>query len=165
MRTYEDFEGLIYSGGDLLFSAILSVTGSREKALEVIIEASEKYIECGKKLKNANEKYRYMAKICEKLLKTPLPSEPAEEFLTDEERDKVLAAARMYISSGGKSRKRLWVIITVGVLLLIAAVILAYELHFILSDEFDFGWKGWFRKEEVNRPGLFKINDTIYPLK
>lgn len=148
MRTYEDFEGLVFGVGDFLFSAVLSVTGSREKALEVIIKASEKYIECGKRMKNTNEKYRHMVKICEKMLKTPLPDEPAKEFLTDEERDKILAAARMYISTGGKDKKRLWIIVTVGVLLIIIAVILVYELQFTLSDEFDSGWAEWYKKEE-----------------
>lgn len=148
MRTYEDFEELIFSGGDSLFSAVFSVTRSREKALEVIIKASEKYIECGKRMKNTNDKYRYMAKNCEKLLKTTLQGKSAKEFLSDEERDKILAAARMYISTGGKDRKRLWIIITVGVLLIIIALILAYELQFILSDEFDSGWSEWINKEE-----------------
>lgn len=149
MRSYEEFESLIYSGGDMLFSAILSVTGSRQKTLEVITQAAEKYIESRKRLKNPNEKYRYMAKICERILRSPLSNAPVDEFLTDEERGKILAVARMYIGTGGKDRKRLWMIITVGVILVIISIIVVYKLNFIVSDEFDSGWVEWLKKEEA----------------
>lgn len=151
MRSYEEFENLIYSGGDMLFSAVVSVTKSREKALEIIMQASEKYIECHKRLKNPNEKYRHMVKICEQILKVPLPNNTADEFLTDEERDKILAAARMYIGTGGKAKKRLWIIIIVGVLLVIIAIIVVCELNFIVSEKFDSGWAEWYKKEESFR--------------
>lgn len=148
MRTYEEFEQLLYSGGDMLFSAVLTVTDSREKAMEVIIQASEKYMECHKILKNSNDKYRCIARFCEQILKVPLTSVPHGEYLTDDERDKVLSAVRIYINAGGKDRKRLWMIITAGVFLVILALIVACKLEFISSDEFNAGWAEWYKKQE-----------------
>lgn len=147
MKTFEDFEELIYSGGDMLFSTVLSVTGSRKKALEVITQAAEKYIDSRKRLKNTNEEYRYIAKLCERILGSSLSNAPADEFLTDEERDKILAAVRMYIGTRGRDRKRLWLIITAGVVLAVIALLVAYELDFVLSDEFDAAWAEWLKKE------------------
>ncbi len=151
MRSYEEFESLISGGGDLLFSTVLSATKSREKALEIIMQATEKYLDSRKNLKNSNEKYRHMVKICEEILKAPLPDNTAHELLTDEERDKILATARLYIRTGGKAKKRLQIIIVAGVLLVIVAIIVAYKLNFILSDEFNSGWTEWYKKEQAFR--------------
>lgn len=151
MKSFEEYEQFVVMGGDMLFACLLTVTGSREKSLEIMAQASEKFLDSRVRTKNSNERYRLMAKYCMKTLGGGLPKKPDDARLTDDEREKLFTSARLYITSGGKAKKRLWLIITVGVFLVILAIIIAISLGSILSEEFDLGWSEWYNKEEQFR--------------
>jgi hypothetical protein len=151
MRSYEEFENLIYSCGDRLFSTVLSVTESREKTEEIIINASEKYLECHKHFKSEEAQYSYLEKKCRRLLKKPFPKQHEDNFLTKEERGKILTSAKLYINSGGKPRKFKGIVITAVVFVLVIAVLTVYKLNFMQSEEYSEGWGQWYQKEEQFR--------------
>lgn len=151
MRSYDEFEELVSCSGDIIFSAVLSYAGSRERAVEIISSAAARYLERRGKLKTENERYRLLAQCCEKILGRSLPVNPEICFLTEDERGKILSAARLYIKSGGRRKKRLRLIAAVAVLLIILAAVVVYELRFVQSDEFQSGWSSWYKKEEAFR--------------
>lgn len=120
----------------MLFACVLAKTGSRDKALEVICRASEDYLESHRKLKNQNERYRLLAGCCEKVLKAPLRGDHDKERLTDSERERILASAKLYISSGGKSKKRRASLAVAVIAVIIFAVVAVSAICFFYSDEF-----------------------------
>lgn len=139
MRSYEEFERLIYSGGDMLFSCVLARTGSREKALEVICLAAEDYLESRKRLRNQNERYRLLSGCCRKILKAPLRNDVEKERLTDSERERILASAKLYIAGGGKLKKRLASLTFIVVAVIVLAVVAACAISFFYSEQFGSG--------------------------
>ena len=149
MRTFDEFEQLIYDGGDLLFSSVLMVTKSRKKALEVLCLAGEKYLECTKRLNTKNQKYRFYAGVCERILKRRLPNNPNADRLTDEEREKILSSAKIHIASNCKPKKSKLIkaLIILAIILFVVGVV-AYEIHYFYSDEFKQGYADWYKKEE-----------------
>lgn len=154
MRKFEEFEELINDCGDLIFSAVFAITKSRKKSLEIISQAGEKYIECRKKLKNTSERYHKLAEYCEKILKTKLSAKFEENFMSDEEREKILTSIKLYINKGGKRKKRFGTIIFIVIMLVIIAIITFYEIKFIRSDEFSEGMAGWYEKNSTSQNNM-----------
>ncbi|MBQ8623390.1 MAG: hypothetical protein IJ424_03315 [Oscillospiraceae bacterium] len=142
MRSYDEFEQLIYSGGDLLFSCIFAKTNSREETVEIICSAAEKYLENRKKLKNQNGRYRLLAEYCERILEEPLQGDYDNEHLSDNEREIILASAKLYIASGGKFKKLKSTLIFIAVVIVVAVLLFIWALSFFYSDEFRSGVAG-----------------------
>ena len=146
MRKFEEFEELINDYGDLIFSAVFAAANSRERSLEIISQAGEKYIECRANLKNSSEKYQKLIGYCEKILKTKLSVETAEKSLSDEEKEKILMSVKMYINGGGKRKKRFATLIFILIIIAVIALAVFYEVKFVGSDEFAEGMAGWYQK-------------------
>ena len=142
MRSYDEFERLMYQGSDLLFSCVLSKTESREKALEIICRASEDYLECNKKFRNQNERYRFLAGCCERTLKAPLRGEFERVRLTESEYEQILASAKLYISNGGKPKKRKSSLIFAVIAIVAIILVAASAISFFYSDAFRYGMMG-----------------------
>ncbi len=155
MKRYSEAEDIILFGGDMLFSGVLERTESRQKSIEIIISAIERYIRCRKKFRNLNERYKRVARYCGDILGKPMPSDIGNEKMTDEEREMVLSAARMYIKSGGGAKKHYITVLVALCILIVLVLVAAYYLLVVYSD-LDFS--------SVNRAEILYIGSTPYQI-
>lgn len=143
MRNASEAEQVYLIYGNDLYTAAVSAGGNEKKAEELLILANERLLDSGQHFRTDRARYNYLCRQLTKLGRHPVSFAKGYALPEDVE-ERVIKAAKLYASSGGKERSHIWSYIAAGVIFLVIILVAIIAMNFVVSDEWDEQTKAYF---------------------